>query len=60
MHRKTRVFPLGEMIAASILFILAVALLTGLSWLGSPGTAANPAMFTPAASAAAHMHLAKH
>jgi hypothetical protein len=48
------------MIAASILFILAVALLTGLSWLGSPGTAANPAMFTPAASAAAHMHLAKH
>jgi hypothetical protein len=56
MHRKTRVFPLGEIIAASILLGLAVALLTGLSWLGSPtAAAANPAMFTPAAKVTASL-----
>jgi hypothetical protein len=56
MHRKTRVFPVGEIVTFTLLLILAVALLTGLSWLGSPAAAsANPAMFEPAASAAAHL-----
>lgn len=56
MHRKTREIPAGEIAAIVIMFILAVGLLVGLSALASPAAAAaNPAMFTPAASAAAHM-----
>jgi hypothetical protein len=60
MHRKTRVIPVGEIVTFTLLLILAVALLTGLSWLGSPAAAsANPAMFEPAASAAAHLATAE-
>jgi hypothetical protein len=60
MHRKTREIPVGEIVTFTLLLVLVVALLTGLSWLGSPAAAStNPAMFEPAASAAAHLATAE-
>jgi hypothetical protein len=56
MHRKTREIPVGEIVTFTLLLALAVALLTGISWLGSPAAAqANPDMFRPAASAVTHI-----
>lgn len=43
MHRKTRipVIPVGRIVTVALLFILPVAVLVGLSWLGSPAAAAT-------------------
>lgn len=41
MHRKTREVPAGQIVAGFLLFILAVTLLVGVSWLGSPAASAS-------------------
>ena len=54
MHRKTREIPVGQIVTGFFLFILAVAILAGLSWLGSPAAAQTTAMTTATPS---HTHL---
>jgi hypothetical protein len=41
MHRKTREFPTGQIVALAILVALAIALAVGISALGSPAAAAS-------------------
>jgi hypothetical protein len=41
MHRKTREIPVGQIVAVTVMFLAAVALLVGLSALSSPAAASS-------------------